>query len=118
MLSSVLKRVLAALTLVFFVHSAHAECILPSLRGTPPEPPSAKRPPVHECLLNYKFLRKHDCKQEQQRAYEEAIKNYLQLLQNYANEGRQFAQASASDYAQQVSDYANCEAEAVRKQHE
>ena len=105
--------------LILVIPTAHAYCFEPaSIRLHPPDLPSSyQRPDVPFCLSNYSWQGTHDCDDWEIDSYFDDVNNYIRLLNDYVQEAESFAN-KALLFMQETAEYAACEAEQVKTQHE
>ena len=106
-------KLFSGVMILLFSASAHAFCFQPTMYETEPSPPlSFSKPSVPFCFSGYEFSGTHTCESWELQNYFDELEAYVDELRDYSERAWAFADA-ASIFASEVTDYANCEIEAV-----
>lgn len=107
-----------AVSLAFAPGPALAFCSEPSFYESAPDAPgSYEKPRVPYCLSGYSYSGRHTCDEWEIDAYFDDVNDYIDELNDYLREANRFAEEAAR-FAADAYEYARCEAEDVKRQHE
>lgn len=105
-------------TILVLPTSALAFCYEPSFYVSAPDAPgSFAKPSVPYCLDGYSYTGRHTCSGWEIDSYFDEVNDYIDKLNDYVREANELAR-SAARFAEEAYEYARCEAEEVKRQHE
>ncbi len=97
---------------------AHAFCSEPSFYELAPDAPgSYEKPEIPYCLSDYSYSGSHTCDDWEIDSYFDDVNNYIDKLNDYVQEANEMARRAAR-FAEEAYEYAKCEVNDVRNQHE
>lgn len=101
---------------IFSSTPVFAFCVQTSLFGSEPSF-FRSSPSVPYCLSAYSYTGSHTCSSWEVDSYLDDVNDYIDALNDFVREAQAFAE-SAQSFAEDALNYAVCEAEEVKTQHE